>query len=216
MLLRVVKTIGFLLLLPLGYALTLLPLLLVWPHVQFQYLVPALIAWAALYLLPFPFFLRFILRRVWFFKGRGEPVLQDLLEFTLLAVNDFNNPVQVRKKKNKLRLCWRSHDADWCQRMFLAGMKRSYELHLEFSPETRTVIMRDKVRHIDLSRCPVKVRLGLMSSTRFYIRMRTAPQWRLTFLEQTAPADYLFHPQEIKSPVFNTILENGWNIRFDL
>ena len=166
MLFRAVKTLWFLLLLPIGYALTLLPLLLVWPHVQFQYLMPALIAWAALYLLPFPFFLRCILRRVWIFRGRGEPVQQDLLEFMLLAINDFSNPVQVRKKKNRLRLRWRIHDADWCQRMFLVGMRKTYELHLEFSPETRTVIMRDRVRRIDLSRCPLKVRLGLMSSAR--------------------------------------------------
>ncbi len=216
MLLRFAKTFGLLLLLPLGYVVTLLPLLLVWPHVQFQYLLPALIAWAALYLLPFPFFLAFILRRVWFFQGRGEPALQDLLEFMLLAVNDFTSPVQVRKKKNSIRLSWHCDDPDWCQRMLLAGLQKKYELHLEFSAATKTVIMRDRVRHVNLSRCPLKVTSGLMSAARFYCQVRTGSAWRLTFLEQTAPFDYRFHPQEIKSPVFNTIIENGWNVRFDL
>ncbi|XOF33972.1 MAG: hypothetical protein ACL93V_01335 [Candidatus Electrothrix sp. YB6] len=216
MFLRCVKTFGLLLLVPVGYGFTLLPLLLVWPYVQSEYLLPALIAWAALYLLPFPFLLRCILRRVWFFCGKGEPALQDLLEFTLLAVNDFPNPVAVRKKKNRMCISWRHDDPDWCPRMALAGMRKTYELHLELLPAFRTVIMRDRVRHVNLALCPLKVRSGLLSSARFFFRVQTGPQWTIKFFEQTPAADYRFRAQEIKSPVFNAILANGWNVRFDL
>jgi hypothetical protein len=139
-----------------------------------------------------------------------------MLEFILVAVNDFTSPVQVRKKKNSIRLSWNCDDPVWCQRMLLAGLQKQYELHLEFSAATKTVIMRDRVRHVNLARCPLKVTSSVLSSARFYCRIRTEQEWRLSFLEQTAPSDYQFHPQEIKSSVFNTIIENGWNVRFDL
>ncbi|MCI5188536.1 MAG: hypothetical protein D3905_01815 [Candidatus Electrothrix sp. AS4_5] len=213
---RCAKTVIFLLILLIGYGLTLLPLGLVWPHVALQHLVPALIAWAMLYLLPFPLFLGWILRHTWFFRGRGEPVSQDELEARLLQVNNFNTPVQVRKKKNAMFLSWRCDDPAWCQRMFIAGLEKKYELHLQFCFENKTVIMRDRVQQVDFSLCPLKMTSGLMHSVRFYARIRTKPKWQLNFLEKTEPFDYEFHPQEIKSPVVNTVLENGWNVRLSL
>ncbi len=215
---RVLKTIALLLLLLTGYGVSLLPLLLVWPHVQFQFLLPALIAWAALYILPLPFFLRLIIHRVWFFRGTGEPVLQDLLQFMLMGINDFNTPVIATRKRNRIRLAWRCSEPDWCRRMAIEGVRKSYELNLEFDSSTRTVIMRDRVRNVNFFLCPVKVSTSLFTSARFFCRVRTGKEWQtgIKFFEQTMADDYQFNAQELKSPVFNTIITNGWNVRFEL
>jgi hypothetical protein len=210
------KTFALLALLFAGYGATLLPLLLVWPHVQFQFLLPALIAWAALYLLPLPFFLRLIIRRVWFFKGNGEPVLEDLLRFMLMGINDFTTPVIVSKKRNQLRLAWRCKEPEWCRRMAINGIRKTYELNLEFEASTRTVIMRDRVRWVNFFLCPVRVNTGLLSSARFFWHVKIGKEWGIHNFEHTAADDYTFTPQQLKSPVFNTILANGWNVRFEL
>lgn len=213
---RCAKTLGLLLLLPLGWGLSLLPLLLVWPHVAFRFLLPALAAWAALYLLPFPVLLRLIISRVWFFPGQGEPVLADMLEFMLLGINDIPNPVRAEKKGSAIRLSWQVDDPDWCLRMAAARLRCTYELTLELDRSTRTVIMRDQVRRIDLSLCPVRVRASLLTSPRFFCHVRIRPELGISTFEQTAAEDWRFTPQELKSPVFSMILRNGWNVRFAL
>ncbi|WP_417915619.1 hypothetical protein [Candidatus Electronema sp. JM] len=214
--LRCAKTIGLLLLLLLGWGLSLLPLLLVWPHVEFRFLLPALTAWAALYLLPFPFFLRWMLRKVWFFPAQGEPVQQELLEFMLLGVNDIPNPMRAEKKGRKIRMSWHCDDPSWCRWMALANLRNNYELTLDFDAAARTVILRDRVRPVDFTLCPVKVRFGLLSSSRFFCCVRSGPEFGISNFEQTAPENWRFKPQELKTPVFNTIIRNGWSVRFEL
>jgi hypothetical protein len=214
--LRCAKTVGLLLLLPLGWALSLLPLLMVWPHVELRYLLPALAAWAALHLLPFPLLLRLIISKVWFFPGQGEPVLHEMLEFMLLGVNEIPNPVQAENKGKRIRLSWHCEAPDWCRWMALADLRQQYELTLELDAATRTVIMRDRVRPVDFSLCPVKVRFGLLSSPRFFCCVRRGLEFGISNFEQTAAEDWQFKPQELKTPIFNTILRNGWNVRFAL
>ncbi len=216
-LLRCAKTAGLLLLLPLGWGLSLLPLLIVWPHVELRDMLPALAVWAALYLLPFPFLFRCILQQMWFFPGTGEPVLQEMLEFMLLGVNDIPNPVRAeRKGSGRIRLSWHVDDPVWCQRMALAGLHQQYELTLAFDSVSRTVTMRDRVQTVDFSLCPVKIRTGLLSSPRFFCCVRGGEQFGLSNFEQTAPEDWRFKPQELKTPAFNTVIRNGWNVRFAL
>lgn len=213
---RCAKTLALLLLVLLGWALTLLPLLIVQPHLESQVMLYALAVWAALHLLPFPFLLRMIIHHVWFFPGKGEPVLQDMLEFMLLGVADMPNPVQAEKKGKKIRLRWHSEDPDWCRMMALASLRRQYELTLSFDAPTRTVTMLDQVRFVDFSLCPIKIRTGLLTSPRFYCFVRSGEQYSISTFEQTAAEDWRFRPQELKTPVFNTILKNGWNVRLQL
>ncbi|MCI5145776.1 MAG: hypothetical protein D3923_09640 [Candidatus Electrothrix sp. AR3] len=213
---RYAKTLALLLLLPLGWGLSLLPLLLLWHQVRFDFLLPALIAWAALYLLPLPFFLRLIIHKVWFFPGRGEPVLLEMLEFMLLAINDLPNPFQVQKTRSGICLRWHCDDPDWCKRMLHARLQNNYELSLEFESRTRTVVMRDRVRQVDLSLCPLRIRSSMLTCPRFFCHVHIGPEWGINTFEQTAAEDYCFQPQELKSPVVNTILRNGWNVRLEL
>ncbi len=215
-LLRCAKTVGLLLLLPLGWGLSLLPLLIVAPHVELRFLLPALTVWAALYLLPCPFFFRWIIHAVWFFPGEGEPALQEVLEFMLLGLNELPNPVRAERKGRSIRLSWQVDDPVWCQRMALARLRQQYELTLTFDAAARTVILRDRVRPVDFSLCPVKVRTGLLSAPRFFFCVRVGPEFSISTFEQTAPEDWRFRPQELKSPVCNTIIRNGWNVRFEL
>jgi hypothetical protein len=139
-----------------------------------------------------------------------------MLEFMLLGVNDIPNPVRAERKGKRIRLSWHCDDPSWCRWMALANLRQQYELNLEFDAATRTVIMRDRARPVDFALCPVKVRFALLSSPRFFCCVRSKPECGISNFEQIAAEAWRFRPQELKTPVFNTILRNGWNVRFAL
>lgn len=213
---RYVKTFGLFLFLLLCYGLSLLPLMLVRPHLQSQPFLGAFFIWLLLFVLSLPFLLRTIIRRAWFFKGKGEPVIMDLLESMLMGVNDFRAPVIARKKRGRLMLSWRCNEPQWCEWMALEGVRKNYELRLRFDRNTRTVSMIDRVRSVDFELCPIKVKSGFIAKPRFYCGVQTGPEWGLKNFKNTTADQYRFKPQELKSPIFNTIIANGWNVRFDL
>ncbi len=216
MLKRYFLTLLFLFLLLLLYGLGLLPVLLVRSSLQTGQYLLALLCWLLLVAASLPFFLGMIIRRVWFFAGSGEPVLLELLREKILAVNSMDAPVQVREKRHRLVACWRHDDPAWCERMDRAGMKKTYELHLEFDNATKTVTLSDRVRTVDFDLCPVKVKTGLLAWPRPCFRVATGPDWSVEAYRERRDADYRFQPWEIKSPVMGTILNNGWNVRFSL
>jgi hypothetical protein len=213
---RHLKTFALILFMLLGYGLSLLPLMLVRPHLQVQLFLSSFLIWLLLVVLSLPFILRAIIRKAWFFKGRGEPVIMELLESMLMGINDFDSPVFVRKKRGRLLLSWRCSDPHWGERMALKGVKNNYELRLIFDENTRTVRMLDRVRSVNFNLSPIKIKFGFFTKTKFFWRIKTGPQWGLQNFKNTSADKYQFKPQEIKSPVFNAIIANGWNIRFDL
>ena len=213
---RYIKSISLFLLVLIGYALSLLPLMLVWPHLQREPLIGAMAIWGLLALVTLPFVLRMIVRKVWFFKGRGEPVIQDLLMSMIEGINDFDSPVLAWKKKNKIVLNWRYDDPKWCERMALEGVRKTYELRLFFDGNTRTVTMVDRMRKVDFDLCPIKVKTGWLRSPRLYCRVWTGQEWGLQNFKNTSPEQYSYLPREMKSPVFNAVISHGWNVRFDL
>ena len=213
---RYAKTFALMLFLLMGYGISLLPLLLVRPHLQVQPFLGALTIWLFFSVLSLPFLLRMIIRRVWFFHGRGEPVIMDLLESMIMGINDFRAPVTARKKRGRLIVSWRCTDPQWCERMALEGIRKNYELRLVFDRNTRTVTMLDRVRSVDFKLCPIKVTTGFLAMPRLYWRIRTGPAWGLKNFESSRADQYRFRPQELKSPIFNAIIANGWNVRFDL
>ncbi len=211
---RYLKTALLLAAIFIGYGLSLLPLMLVRPHLQFQPFVGALLIWGLLCTLTLPFLLREIIRKVWFFKGHGEPVIKELLESLLLSINDFKSPVIVRKKRGKLLCTWRCNEPQWCEPMTLAGVHKNYELILRFDVNTRTVQMIDRVRSVDFDLCPIKVKTGFFALPRLYCSVQTGAEWGLNNFKQTTVTLYRFDPMEIKSPIFNIIISNGRNVQF--
>jgi hypothetical protein len=213
---RYLKTAGLVIPALACYGVSLLPLILVWPHLDTRPLIGAMAVWSILAVISLPFVLRLIIRKVWFFRGRGEPVSLNLLVSMLVGINELDCPVIARKKRNKIIFSWRSSEPAWCERMALEGRRKTYELRLRFDSDTRTVTMIDRVRRLDLDLCPVKVRTGLLSFPRLYCRISTGLHKGLESFKNRPPEEFRFQPRELKESVFNTIVANGWNVRFDL
>ena len=198
------------------YGISFLPLLLLRPYLQLdQFLVSALL-WGVISLLSLPFFLRHLIRKVWFFKGRNESIPQGLMEDKLMKINTFNSPVYVRKKRKKILVGWRCKEPEWSERMAIEGLKKCYFIKLKFNQETRTVSMIDRVRYANFDLSPAKVQTSWLARPVLYCRVQFDSEQDYNIFNNKDAEEYLFKPQELKTPLVNTFINNGWNVRFDL
>ena len=95
-------------------------------------------------------------------------------------------------------------------------MKKLYELWLSFDNNTKTVSMTDKYRSVDWTLSPIKLKTGWFALRKPYFRVETGEAWGVENYVDSDPDTYSFSPNEIKSPVLNTIVKSGWNVRFSL
>jgi hypothetical protein len=213
---RYIKTAAGFLSLFFIYFLALSPILAVRRHLDSTQFAVALIIWGVLAGLFFIPAAAMIIRRSWFFRGSGEPVVLELLRAMLLEVNTMDAPVEVREQRRKITVTWRLHDKHWCERIEKTGMKRVYELWLYFDNSTKTVTMSDKYRSVNWDMSPIAVKKGWLVLSRPFFKVTTGSEWGIENYRDTSPESYSYSPEEIKSPVMNTMLKNGWNVRFSL
>ena len=205
--------IAFLLLL-LGYALTLIPLVIIGTGLEQQTHLLGFGIWGLLVLGSLIPALSMIISKIWFFQGHGEPVALKILQKKLLAVNHGNGPVQVQEKKKKFIVTWHYANPQWCELMNRMGMDKLYELHLVFDNATKTVVIADKIRSLRFVDCPEKVKTGFIAKPKPFLKVNLGKQWSIDNYTGAQPQDYSFQPGEIKSPVLGSILKCGWNVRF--
>ncbi len=216
MLKRYFLTAFFLLLLLISIGASLLPLLAVRSHLDEQSWWMAVCIWQSLALFALIPLFSMVVRRVWFFRGKGEPMALPQLRERLLSINTTDCPVTVRAKRKKLIITWRIQDNRYCEALSQRGISTLYELHCRFDTDTRTVFLLDRIRRADLLICLDRIKIGRLRLPLPLLRARSR---RLAHIEQyakMAPQDYVFHPREIKSPIIGTLLASGWNVRFSL
>jgi len=213
---RYIKTLAGILFYLFLCIVALLPILAIRTNIDSAYYGIAVTIWAGVSAFFFFPALAVIIKKAWFFRGKGETIAIDRLKEILLEINDFNAPVSVREHHSKLVFTWRYQDQDWCEMLETTQMKKMYELWIGFDSSTRTAHMTDRYRSVDWSLSPVKIKTGWFSFSRPYFAVSTGIVWGVENYVDSNPEDYSFSPNEIKSPVLNTIIKNGWNVRFNL
>lgn len=211
---RYIKTFLGVVLYIVFFSLALLPILVIRPHIEDGHYAIAVTTWAigtALFFLPA---LAIIIKRTWFFTGSGEPVSLAVLQHILSGINELDCPVRVKKQRKKMIVTWRYQDQSWSELLEKKGIKRMYELWLRFDNSTKTVSMSDRYRSVDWTFSPFKVKTGWFTIRKPYFKIATGLNWGIENYVDSSPDDYSFAPNEIKSPILNTILKNGWNARF--
>ena len=211
-----IKTFILLLVLIIGYAISFLPLLMVQSFLEFDQFIRALLFWLLIVLASLPFFLRYLVRRAWFIQSGNEFLPLTSLEKQLMAINSYNSPVIVRKKRKILIVGWRYNEPEWSERMAIKGIKKSYFAKLVFDQTTKTVNMSDRIKYVNFDLSPIRVRSSWMFRPRLYCSVRIKPDKDILLFKEQKAEQYHFRPQEIKTPLCNTFIKNGWNVRFDL
>ncbi|WP_310600548.1 hypothetical protein [Desulfobulbus sp.] len=216
MLRRFFLTVFSLSLLLAGVLVSLVPLLLLRLRLDAPTFAMAICVWLAPVLLALLPLTNMLLRRIWFFRGQGEPVSLDQLRQRLLSVNAMDCPVTAFAMRKKIVFTWRVNELRWCELFSRLGKDRLEELHCRFDADTRTVYLSDRVRLADFVICPDRVKTG---RSRIPLPLLRASIKRLGAIEQYAALaehDFAFRAREIKSPVLGTILASGWHVRYSL
>ena len=161
--------------------------------------------------------LNFIVKKVFYFPGEGEPApLAELLQY-LQSINGYDAPVMVEEKMGYLVATWRYAEAKWWEVLAKSGMSKVYQLHMKFDERLKEVVLIDVLKSVDWSVGPADVRLrgGLFRGVAF--EYETGVMWGIR--ENIAPGKvyaYRFDNTEIKYPIMNSIIRRGWGVRFGL
>ena len=162
-------------------------------------------------------FMQWISKLVFHFRGEGSSVSEDTLQAQILGINNLEAPVMIQEKDDRLIATWNYVDARWWEVLAKAGLRQVYELHMKFDKEKKTVTMIDINKSVSWRAGPGKVRLrggffrGISST------YEIGKQWGIKEnFELGKIYDYKFSSSEIKYPIMNTILRNGWDVRFGL
>ncbi len=216
MLKRSLLTLLALLALLLIAPISLLPLLAARASLDAPAYLLTLSLWVALLPLLLLGLANILLKNIWFFPATADPLPLETLRERLLAVNAMACPVAATAKRKKIIVTWRIAAMQWCELLSRLGIDRLFELHCRFDPDTRTVILVDRIRHADFLICPQQVTVSRRHIPLPLLRARLARLRRIDDYPTLDDHDYDFHPREIKSPVMGTILACGWNVRFSL
>jgi hypothetical protein len=156
-------------------------------------------------------------KKVFRFRGEGEPVSGSELRAQIQAINRFDAPVMIEERKGKLVATWKYLDAHWWELLAKAGLTKVYELHIKFDDAQHLVTLIDVTKTVSWRAGPTEVRLrgGLFRG--IILAYEIGKQWGIKEnFELGKVYDYKFVPQEIKMPIMNSALRSGWDVRFGI
>jgi hypothetical protein len=156
-------------------------------------------------------------KRVFRFQGEGEPVSETTLRAHIRAINQFDLPVMVSERGHKLVATWKYVDARWWELLAKAGLTKAYELHIKFDRTRHFVTLVDVTRSLSWRVGPTQVQVGWIGFRGLAFGYEIGRQWGIKeSFELGKVYDYRFTPQEIKMPIMNSILRDGWDVRFGI
>ncbi len=215
---RFLKVFGGILLYMVAWGVVLLPIAL-WARSAGDSGIAVIVLLSMVFLIVLCFvpFLQWLIGRVYFFSGHGDPVQEADLRREILSINDFDVPVMVREKRKTLIVSWKYVDAKWYGIISKSGLKQIYELHVKLNPRTRTARLIDVQKSVSWGVTPTTARIwgGYTRGVDVSYRRGIAYGIKENFRPGKA-YDYRFTTSEIKDPVMNTILNSGWSIRFGM
>jgi hypothetical protein len=162
-------------------------------------------------------YLNFVIRRVFYLPGVGEPVSEEELHAMLREINDFDAPVTVIERGRRLVVTWRYVDARWWELLARSGLTKVYELHIRLNGAKKEATLVDVLKSVSWGAGPTEVQVTGGYFRGASIGYEIGEAWGIR--ENFAPGqiyEYEFSPQVIKNPVVNSILRSGWSVRFGM
>ncbi len=167
-----------------------------------------------LFMLPF---MHGMTGRVFRYAGEGAPIDEATLRDKLQAINDVDAPVMVVERGDKLIVTWNYVDAAWWNVLSRSGMDKVYELHIKLDDKRKTATLIDVHKSVNWRVGPDSVRLwgGYSRGVDLSYERVIGYGWNDAFQFERV-VDYTFKTSDIKNPVINLLIENGWWVKFGM
>jgi hypothetical protein len=213
---RFLKVFGLILLYMLLLA-AILFLVILWVGDDLTLILSATLVMLVLSIAAFIPYLDWVTKRVFRFPGEGDPASGAELRAAILAINQFDVPVMVEDREDRLVATWKYVDARWWELLANAGLTKVYELHMKPDDAQVVVTLIDVIKSVSWGAGPRGVRLrgGFFRGVIWAYEIGQA--WGIKENFQLGKIyDYTFVPQEIKMPIMNSILRCGWDVQFGM
>ena len=152
---------------------------------------------------------------VWFFKSENSPVSLEQLKADILAIRELDIPVTAEETDGRISVTWKYLDAKWWEFFAKAGAQQSYELLIKFNEAKKEVRLIDITRSMTWRTGLTDLHFGFSFFRGIVMQYEIGKQWGIKENFTVGKIyDYSFNPSVIKTPVMNTILKDGWNVRF--
>ncbi len=162
-------------------------------------------------------YLNFVSKQSLVICGEGKPIAKDALRQQILEINAYDAPVMVKEKRDKLIITWRYVDARWWELFVKAGMTKIYELHVKLDDSKKEAILVDVQKSVSWGSGPANVSISGGFFRGYIMEYEIGKAWGIRENFSVGNIyDYKFTTAEIKNPVVNTIVRNGWTVRFGL
>ncbi len=164
----------------------------------------------------FPWFF-WMLKKIWFFKA--DPVTPwppEKIREEILSINTYDGPVTVKEKSpTHFIITWKYVDATWWEVFKKAGMTKNYRLHVKLNPSRHEARLIDVETGMNWSAGLTGFHQRFTFFRGIMMKVSVGKAWGIRENFSLGKLyDYHFDPSEIKSPVFNTLLRAGWDVRF--
>ncbi len=180
-----------------------------------SFIVKGVLISTVILLVGFVLYMNFVIKKVFFFPGEGQPVSEDELRSLIKSINEFDAPVMVQEKGDQLVVTWKYIDAKWWEILAKSGLEKIYELHIKFNNQKKEATFIDVNKSVSWRASPTEVSIhgGFFRGVIFAYEI--GKRWGIKENFQIGKVyDYKFTPQEIRNPVMNTTLQHGWAVRF--
>jgi hypothetical protein len=213
---RFLRVFGLILLYMLVLAAILFPVIL-WAGEDVTLIVSATLVTLVLSVAALIPYLDWVTKRVFRFPGEGDPVSGAELRAAILAINQFDVPVVVEERKDRLVATWKYVEVRWWKFLAKAGLAKSYELHMKLDDAQHLVTLIDVTKSVSWGAGPTEVHLRGGFFRGVIWAYEIGKGWGIKDNFQLGKIyDYTFVPQEIKMPIMNSILRRGWDVRFGM
>jgi len=135
----------------------------------------------------------------------------------ILSLNSAKHPFEIIEDKNyDLILQFRLADAAWKGKLFNKGIKKAYWLYLTFDENKKTSYCVEKTKTIEwdtrlgLNKITAKFKRGFFYGIILFEKKKIVGY---SWITATKKMDIDYDITEIKWPIFNLLLKNGWAIK---
>ena len=179
--------------------------------------VPLIIIGIAGFLLGLFPFMQWLAGAVFNYAGEGTPINESAMRQRILAIETLDAPIMVEERDEKLVVTWNYVDAQWWGVLSRSGMDQVYELHIKLDDKRKTARLIDVHKSVNWSVDPSGVRLrgGYSRGVDLSYQRVIGYGWDDAF-QFGRVVDYEFRNSDIKQPIVNLLIENGWRVKFGL
>jgi len=123
----------------------------------------------------------------------------------------------VTEENGRLVVTWKYVDAKWWEIIAKSGLTKVYQLHIKLNVRKKEAILIDVKKDVSWGVGPTKVRLSGGYFRGIVTGIEIGDQWGIKEnIHLGKIYEYKFQPSEIRTPIMNTILKSGWNMRLGI